>query len=105
MAARKNQDRIRAVYLPGLGALEFVLSFCQGKGHGKVLGKLATNSIGYRATNTCVKNTENILKKEKRQKTNITSPNIPKVTKPLVALPVVSQIQIRQEVHTSPPKN
>ncbi|RMC01208.1 hypothetical protein DUI87_22157 [Hirundo rustica rustica] len=40
-----------------------------GKGHGKLLGKLATNTIGYRATNTCVKNTENTEKKKAKTKT------------------------------------
>lgn len=60
---RKKQDRIGALYPPGLGVLENALSFCLGKGHGK-LGKLAMKTIGYRATNTSVKKIENI---EKRQ--------------------------------------
>lgn len=50
LVVKKNQD--------SLGALEFVLSFCLWKGHGKVLGKIATNTMGFRATNTCSKNTE-----------------------------------------------
>ncbi|TRZ13171.1 hypothetical protein HGM15179_013936 [Zosterops borbonicus] len=44
-----------------------------GKGHGKLLGKLATNTTGDRITNTCVKNTENI---EKKGKTQMASPEV-----------------------------
>lgn len=70
LVPRKNQDSTGALYALGLGALEFVLSFCLGKGHGKVLGKQVTNAIGYKATNICVKNTENIEKRVKPKEHN-----------------------------------
>ena len=68
LAPRKSQDSTWALYPLGLGALEFVLSFCLGKCLGKVLGKPGTNTVGHRATNTCVKNTEGI---EKRKRKNL----------------------------------
>lgn len=57
-------DSIGALHFLWLGVLEFVLVFCLGKGHGKLPGKLATDTIGYRATNICAKNTGKILKKK-----------------------------------------
>lgn len=64
LVARKNQVRIRVSYLPWLKALEFVLSFCLGKDHGKLLGKLAFNRIGYKYM---CKGYRTHIRKKKRQ--------------------------------------
>ena len=65
LVTRKNQGRIGVLYPLGLGALAFVLSFCLGKGHGKLLGKLATNTISYKYM--CKEYREYVRKKGKNQ--------------------------------------
>lgn len=57
--------------LLGLGALEYVLSFCLGKKAWKSTGKTI---IAYRAPNVCVRNTENTQKKKRQKSIGIISP-------------------------------
>lgn len=61
LGARKEPRKHRGSAPLGLELWNF--SFCLGKGHGKLLGKLVTNTISYRATNECA-NTETIEKKK-----------------------------------------